>query len=219
LTTADGVVETDAVVWNGDCAALERLLPPVRRRSEPSLSGFALMLAVGGRQARPAHHRIAFPAEPDRQFDTIFSRRRQAGEPTLYVSTSSVSDPADAPSGCENWFVLVNAPAGGVDWVAEGDAYEELVLRRLAHAGLEPPGPVLARARRTPRDLERESGAVGGAIYGAAPHGRLRGTRRPALRVAGTEGLWRVGGSVHPGGGLPLVVMGAETVARELAPA
>jgi phytoene dehydrogenase-like protein len=78
---------------------------------------------------------------------------------------------------------------------------------------------VVARARRTPADLERQSGAPGGAIYGSAPHGRLAGTRRPAQRVAAADGLWRVGGSVHPGGGLPLVVLGAETVAREIGPA
>jgi phytoene dehydrogenase-like protein len=70
--------------------------------------------------------------------------------------------------------------------------------------------------RRTPADLERDSGAPGGAIYGAAPHGRTAAGRRPSVRVAGVRGLWRVGGSAHPGGGLPLVMLGAATVAREV---
>jgi phytoene dehydrogenase-like protein len=75
------------------------------------------------------------------------------------------------------------------------------------------------RARRTPADLERETGAPGGAIYGSAPHGRLGTLRRPAGRAPGTRNLWLVGGTTHPGGGLPLVVLGAARVAEEIGPA
>ena len=60
--------------------------------------------------------------------------------------------------------------------------------------------------RRSPADLERDTGAAGGAIYGAAPHGRLGAIGRPGNRVA--DGVWPVGGTVHPGGGLPLVLLG-----------
>jgi phytoene dehydrogenase-like protein len=55
---------------------------------------------------------------------------------------------------------------------------------------------------------------VGGAIYGAAPHGRLAPLRRPGPEVPGVRALLRVGGTVHPGGGLPLVMLGARTVAN-----
>jgi phytoene dehydrogenase-like protein len=77
---------------------------------------------------------------------------------------------------------------------------------------------VRARAQRSPADLERETGAVGGSIYGDAPHGRLGTLRRPGNTVRGVDGLWLVGGTAHPGGGLPLVMLGAEIVAREIGP-
>ena len=70
--------------------------------------------------------------------------------------------------------------------------------------------------RRTPADLERETGALGGAIYGIAPHGRLGTLRRPPNAVRGVRGLWRVGGTTHPGGGLPLVLLSGATVAAEI---
>jgi len=221
VATRHGPFHADAVVWNGDALALERLLPGRRAlgRRPRSLSGFALMLGVRGSSARPVHHRIAFPEHPDAQFDAIFGARRPARDPTLYVAASSVTDPGEAPAGCENWFVLVNAPPGGRDgpaWDEEANRYESHLLELLSAAGLAPPGPIAVSARRTPADLERESGAPGGAIYGAAPHGRLAATRRPGNRVRGLRGLWRVGGTVHPGGGLPLVALGAATVAREL---
>lgn len=220
VLTPRGLERADALVWNGDAAVLDELMPAGagarrKRARQRSLSGFALMLGVQGRSPRPVHHRIAFPADPDAQFDEIFAGRA-AQDPTLYVANSAVTDPGEAPPGAENWFVLVNASPTGAEWDIAAGRYEEHLIRRLDAAALTPPGPVVARARRTPADLERESGAPGGAIYGAAPHGRLAGTRRPAQRVRGAEGLWRVGGSVHPGGGLPLAVLGAETVAREI---
>ena len=78
---------------------------------------------------------------------------------------------------------------------------------------------VVVRARRTPLDLERQTGAVGGAIYGAAPHGRLGTLGRPGPVVRGVRGLYRVGGTAHPGGGLPLVALGGRVVADLIGPA
>jgi phytoene dehydrogenase-like protein len=115
-------------------------------------------------------------------------------------------------------FVLVNAPTHerGLDWDAEADAYEEHVLERLAARGYDFRGRIVARARRTPADLERETAAVGGAIYGAAPHGRLGTLKRPPNEVRGVRGLYRVGGTTHPGGGLPLVMLSGKVVAERI---
>jgi phytoene dehydrogenase-like protein len=108
--------------------------------------------------------------------------------------------------------VLVNAPAigDGADW----DAAAERIVDRLGVRDR-----LVTRALRTPGDLERETGAPGGAIYGRAPRGRLGTLRRPGNAIRGVRGLWVVGGSVHPGGGLPLVALGAEVVASEIGPA
>ncbi|MBA3861953.1 MAG: phytoene desaturase, partial [Solirubrobacterales bacterium] len=78
---------------------------------------------------------------------------------------------------------------------------------------------IVTSARRTPDDLERETGAARGAIYGAAPHGRLGTIGRPPNAARRPRGLYRAGGTVHPGGGLPLVMLGAKVVAEEIGPA
>jgi phytoene dehydrogenase-like protein len=78
---------------------------------------------------------------------------------------------------------------------------------------------VATAVRRSPADLEAETGAVGGSIYGAAPHGRLGTLRRPGNAVRGARGLWLTGGTTHPGGGLPLVLLSGALVAREVAAA
>jgi phytoene desaturase len=210
VATAGGAMEADAVVADVEVSGL--LERPAREAGERSLSGFALLLGLRGRTPGLAHHRIAFPADYDAEFDDVFARRVPVADPTLYVSAPVVTDPGDAPEGSEAWFVLVNAPAVGdrADW----DAYERRLVDRLGARDR-----MVASARRTPGDLERETGGAGGAIYGAAPHGRLATLRRPGPTVRGVRGLWRTGGTVHPGGGLPLVALGGATVARAIGPA
>jgi phytoene desaturase len=225
LTTASGFEPADVVVANADAEAVTRnlLAGGGRKRQssgadsspesgERSLSGLALMLGLRGRTPGLVHHSIAFPADYDAEFDDVFVHRRPVRDPTIYVSASCATDPSEAPEDAENWFVLVNAPAvgGGADW----DAAEERLIDSLGVRDR-----LVARARRSPADLESETGAVGGAIYGAAPHGRLGTLRRPVNRVRGTGGLWLVGGTTHPGGGLPLVMLSGALVAKEIGPA
>jgi phytoene desaturase len=206
----DGILPADAVVAAVDAEAVHRDLLgrplPVRERS---VSGLALMLGLRGRTPGLVHHTISFPADYEAEFDDVFVRRRPVRDPTIYVSASCATDPAEAPPDAENWFVLVNAPAigDGADW----DAEAERVVDRL-----DVRERVVARALRHPGDLERETAGVAGAIYGAAPHGRLGTLRKPSTRVRGVRGLWLTGGTVHPGGGLPLVLLGAATTAREI---
>ena len=209
--TAEGDVAADWVVWNGDAEAIEP------RGRERSLSGYVLMLGVRGRTPGLAHHTIAFPPDYDAEFDDVFVHRRPVRDPTLYVSASSLSDPTQAPEGDENWFVLVNAPAGLPESAWEG--YEDAVLARLGARGFDLAGRIVVTERRTPADLERDTGAVGGAIYGAAPHGRLGTLGRPGPRVRGLRNVVRAGGTTHPGGGLPLVALSGALAARIVGPA
>jgi phytoene dehydrogenase-like protein len=209
VETDHGGVDADAVVLNGDpFGTAGDLLPRGRPAArERSVSGLALMLGLRPGAPGQAHHTIRFPRDYDAELDDVFVHRRPARDPTIYVCAPAASGDPGAPPGAERWFVLVNAPAvgDGADW----DAAEAAVLDRL---GVVP--RIVARARRTPADIARETAAPGGAIYGAAPHGRLGTLRRPANAVPGVANAWLVGGAVHPGGGLPLVALGGELVAR-----
>jgi phytoene desaturase len=231
-------VRADVVVSAGDAAALYRdLLPADRRtravrgalaRATPSLSGFVLLLSLRGRTPGLAHHTVLFPEDYDAEFDAVFGRRpRPVEDPTVYVSAPD--DPATRPDDAsESWFVLVNAPrhvaghdpAGGVDWTAPGlaDAYAARVLSVMARRGLDVRDRVTECVVRTPADLERDTGSVGGSIYGTSSNGARAAFLRPA-NASPVPGLFLVGGSAHPGGGLPLVALSAEIVAGLVGPA
>ncbi len=230
------VVPADVVVSGVDAAALYAdLLPPSRRtrgvrralaRSTPSLSGFVLLLALRGRTPDLAHHTVLFPDDYDAEFDAVFGTGRFAtprpvDDPTVYVSAPD--DPALRPDDdSESWFVLVNAPRHGeaVDWTAPGraDSYARTVLDTMARRGLDVRSRVKWCEVRTPADLERDTGSVGGSIYGTSSNGARAAFLRPG-NVSPVPGLFLVGGSSHPGGGLPLVALSAEIVAGSIGPA
>jgi phytoene desaturase len=215
---ADVVVsDVDAQHLYGELLTDRRIHRPRRalRRTQPSLSGFVLLLALRGTTAEPRHHRVLFPAGYDAEFDAIFGRHPvPVPDPAVYVCAPA--DPALAPAGHEAWFVLVNAPRQGpVDWTAPGlaDAYADRLLRIMADRGLDVRDRVRWREIRTPADWARDTGAVGGSLYGSSSNGPRAALLRPA-NLAPVPGLFLVGGSAHPGGGLPLVAMSAGIVAR-----
>src|SRR4051812_7536549 len=236
---ADGEeIGADVVVANTDAARVYRdLLPPsvgarplrALRRAEPSLSGFVLLLALRGRTPGLTHHSVLFPADYDDEFDSVFgtgphrrSGPRPVPDPTVYISAPD--DPALRPdTDSEAWFVLVNAPrhgAGGVDWDAPGlsEAYADRILARMAACGLDVRDRLLWREVRTPADLARATRSVGGSIYGTSSNGVRAAFLRPANRSR-VDGLFLVGGSSHPGGGMPLVGLSAAIVAELVGPA
>ncbi|GAA4555134.1 phytoene desaturase family protein [Pseudonocardia xishanensis] len=225
-------VPADVVVANADAARVygELVRDPAAdrprravRRATRSLAGFVLLLGLDGREPGPAH-RVRFPRDHHAEFDAIFGGRPgPVPDPTVYVHAPD--DPALRPiDASEGWFVLVNAPTHdpgrGVDWDAPGlgEAYADRVLAALAERGEDVRGRVRFREVRTPADLERDTGAPGGAIYGTASHGPRAALLRPANRSP-VAGLFLVGGSAHPGGGLPLVLHSAEIVAGLVGPA
>lgn len=222
-----GTLFADNVVVNADpMYAYPELVPAefrdralMRRMSklEPSCSGFVLLLGVQGDYPQLAHHNVFFGPDYRTEFDYIFNRREPAPDPTIYVACTSKSDPAQAPPGCLNMFVLVNAPAltPESDWPAWQGGYRDSIIAALERAGLEGLSErIIFEQVITPLDFEEKYHAWHGSIYGLSSNSRQTAFRRPPNRAPGLRGLYFVGGSVHPGGGIPLVMLSARLVAR-----
>jgi phytoene desaturase len=217
VETSQGQLEADVVVSALDIIRTSQLLgktSPLAKLA-PSLSGFVMLLGVRGESPSLAHHNISFAPDYQREFADIAAGHLPQ-DPTIYISISSKSAPEDAPAGCENWFILVNAPpqTGASAPFVQADKREQMyashiidllekrgfdVKRRLEHQHILPP-----------RYLSRF--AQFGSIYGVAPHSLMR-TIRPKPRLAGVRNLWLAGGTVHPGGGMPLAMLSGKNAA------
>ncbi len=226
------LVPADHVVCNADAAEVYgRLVPgksgdPGRarlRKATPSLAGFVLLLALDGRTPDLRHHTVLFPKDYAAEFDSIFGRHPQpVDDPTVYIAAPD--DPALRPDdNTESWFVLINAPrhdpdsakrGRGVDWREPGlaESYADRVLEVMAARGLDVRDRIRWREIRTPADLEHDTRAPGGSIYGTSSNGARSAFLRAANRSP-VPGLYLASGSSHPGGGLPLVGLSAELVA------
>jgi phytoene dehydrogenase-like protein len=164
------------------------------------------------------HHTIYFPNDYDKEFDQIFSIQEPVSDPTIYIC--SPNDPSMVKGeNKESWFVLVNAPRhdpeNGWDWSKDSMKYAHQLIQKLDALGLEVTPRLDVMEYRTPLDLQNTVRAPGGSIYGTASNSArsafLRAKNRSPLGQ-----LYCVGGSAHPGGGLPLVGISSELVAQAI---
>ena len=193
------------------------------RRATPSFSGFYLLLSLKGKSAGQNHHTVSFPQNYDSEFDALFDTFAPVDDPTLYICAPQ--DISMAPEDAESWFVLVNAPrhsqtGDGFDWLTPGasERYRDHLLNLLSERGLLDTSRITNVIHRSPADIERMFNSPGGSIYGKSSNGSRAAFNRAANRSP-IEGLFLVGGSAHPGGGVPIVGLSGEIVANAIASA
>jgi phytoene desaturase len=191
-------------------------------KADPSLAGFSLLLGLRPTEIPTglSHHNIFFPENYDAEFVDIFDRQQPVQDPTIYLCAPQDETMVRHP-GHEAWFVLVNAPrhdaSNGFNW---NDAdfnyrYAMKIIDSLEARGVSIRDRLAVMEFRTPADLERTVAAPGGAIYGTSSNGARSAFMRAKNRSP-LKGLYCVGGSAHPGGGLPLVGLSAEIVAQAI---
>jgi len=227
VTLASGKkIHADLIFHNGDVlGAYQKLIQHDRAaeiaskmaKPERAISGFVVLLGVKGKDPSLAHHNIFFSDNYPLEFQQMFRENRPAENPTIYLCISSRSDPASAPADHDNYFLLVNTPANttSIDWAQESPRYAERIIRILDEKFL--PGlrsKIVHQDHISPSDFESRDGAVGGSLYGWASHGIRHSFLRPPIRSSVIPNLFFVGGTTHPGGGLPLVLLSAEIAVR-----
>ncbi len=217
---ADGSVwPCSAAVMNGDASTLPELLeapgPVLLPEEDRSLSGFVLLFGLRRKLPAAAHHTVCFSADYEKEFEDLFSRRKFPDDPTVYVCISSRDDPGLAPNGGETLFVMANAPANDGDLWDPGmvQSARARVLARLAESGFPAfEDDIVVQSVVTPRHMADRYLMPGGAIYGAHSHGWRKAFFRPPNKHPRVSGLYCVGGSSHPGGGTPTVLLSAKIV-------
>jgi phytoene desaturase len=230
IILADGsVIEADAVVANADASLVynklikghKRTLKKARKnieRADVSVAGFSLLLGIRKDPDQVLnHHTILFPENYDAEFDAIFTHGKPVAKPTIYICAPQ--DPQmTKDENLEGWFVLVNAPTHGqFDWNDKEFArnYANTIIDQIEARGISVRDRLESLTIRTPADLEAAVHAPGGAIYGTSSNGARAAFMRAKNRSP-IKGLYLVGGSAHPGGGLPLVGISGDLVTEAI---
>jgi phytoene desaturase len=222
VNTSSGYFKSDIVIANSD--AYETYinlmpmdaLPASRRRqvekTEPSCSGFVLMLGTNRRWDQLVHHNIYFSNDYQKEFNDIFRHKVMPNDPTIYVANTSFTDSHHAVSGGSNLFILVNAPYLNEtqNWEELSNSYADFIINNLEQRGLEGlRSSVILKQTITPKDFYTKYRSNRGSIYGTSSNSRFAAFLRPRNRSPYIENLWLTGGSTHPGGGIPLCILSA----------
>tara|TARA_R110002096_G_scaffold117211_8_gene253991 strand:- start:23456 stop:24916 length:1461 start_codon:yes stop_codon:yes gene_type:complete len=161
-------------------------------------------------------HNIFFSKDYQSEFKALFETKTISEDPTIYVNISSKNQKQDAPKDSENWFVMVNAPSNiGQDWkqfVSKTKALVIAKLNRILNVSLEN----LIEVERTldPIMIEENTGSYQGSLYGTSSNSKSAAFMRHPNFSHKIKNLYFCGGSVHPGGGIPLCLQSAKITAN-----
>ncbi|WP_194851217.1 1-hydroxycarotenoid 3,4-desaturase CrtD [Nonlabens antarcticus] len=227
VTTEKGTYEHDVVISNMDIHPTYHKLIPDLVKPEKTLnqerSSSALIFYWGISREFPELdlHNILFSENYPAEFEHIFEKKTLFDDPTVYINISSKKTKTDAPKGCENWFVMINAPGDyGQDWDALiATAKKNIIskINRILKINLE--SLIKTEYILSPQGIESNTSSYRGALYGAASNNQFAAFLRHPNFNNKLKNLYHVGGSVHPGGGIPLCLLSAKIATDLIKPA
>jgi phytoene desaturase len=161
-------------------------------------------------------HNIFFSKNYNEEFDHLFSRKKFYDDPTVYVNITSKMEVGQAPAGCENWFVMVNAPAiADADWQKEINTLKRNVVDKLSRIlGRDIGAAIQVEEVISPAGIQSRTDSYLGSLYGTSSNSKWAAFLRHPNSKPSIEGLYFTGGSVHPGGGIPLCLKSAAIVSN-----
>jgi phytoene desaturase len=225
IETDEGQHLADVTVSNMDIYSTYKKLLPEQPHPERTLnqerSSSAVIFYWGIRGQFPALdlHNIFFSANYRQEFEALFDKKSMYNDPTVYLNITSKELPGEAPETCENWFVMINAPGDyGQDWEAlVAKARDNIIskLNRLLNFDLAP--LIEVEDVLTPPLIEQRTSSYRGALYGAASNSKFAAFLRHPNFTNGIGQLYFCGGSVHPGGGIPLCLLSAKITSSLIA--
>lgn len=218
VTTDSETYKADLVVSNMDIyPTYKKLLSDFRQPEkilEQERSSSALIFYWGIERLSPELdlHNILFSDTYQEEFECIFDKKTLHNDPTVYINITSKETQADAPKNCENWFVMINAPGDyGQDWDNLIKEAKQNIIKKIKNClGVDLTPLIKTEYILNPKGIESNTSSYRGALYGAASNNKFAAFLRHRNKNKGLKNLYHVGGSVHPGGGIPLCLLSAK---------
>ena len=190
------------------------LLPKRILKQERSSSALIFYWGIKKQFPQLDLHNIFFSNDYQKEFEHIWKEKNISSDPTIYLNISSKHEVKDAPEGCENWFTMINVPSNqGQDWdklIAEA---RENIIKKLSKALGEDVGKlIVCETILDPRSIESKTSSYQGSLYGTSSNSQFAAFLRHSNKSSKVKNLFFCGGSVHPGGGIPLALLSAKIV-------
>ena len=222
IMVSDDFFESDYVISNMDVFYTYKKLipkskPPLKvLNQERSSSAIIFYWGIKHSFKQLDLHNIFFSKNYSKEFESIFKNKTICTDPTIYVNITSKDVYNDAPEGCENWFVMVNTPSNhGQDWNKLVKNLREIVINNLSEKlGISLEDKIECEEILTPPTIESKTQSHMGALYGSSSNKKIAAFLRHPNFSNKIKNLYFCGGSVHPGGGIPLCLLSAKIVSE-----
>lgn len=211
----------DIVASDIDIHALYKYLlpnsftPKKLLQQEKSSSAYVFYWGINKEFAALGLHNILFSDDYKKEFDYLFSKQYPTEDPTVYINITSKHCKDDAPEGCENWFVMVNVPHNKSESINYAAAIRKNVIDKInmmLKTDIEK--YIISESTLSPFDIENQTSSFGGSLYGNSSNNKFAAFLRHANFSSSIKNLFLVGGSVHPGGGIPLCLFSAKIASQ-----
>ena len=182
---------------------------------EKSTSAIIFYWGIKGKFKHLDVHNILFGKSYEKEFKYLFDYKGVYHDPTVYIYISSKNNASDAPEDHENWFTMINVPHNkGQDWDKIIEEARENILDKIERTlKIDIRSHIVFEEILDPRTIESRTGSYLGALYGDSSNDKLAAFGRHPNHSDQVRGLYFCGGSVHPGGGIPLCLKSAKIVA------
>jgi phytoene desaturase len=187
-------------------------------QQEKSSSAYVFYWGINREFSALGLHNILFSEDYKKEFDYLFSKQFPTDDPTIYINITSKYCKDDAPSGCENWFVMVNVPHNKNASISYTDDIRKNVVAKInsmLKTNIEQ--YIVTESTLSPVDIENQTSSYGGSLYGNSSNNKFAAFLRHANFSSSIKNLYLVGGSVHPGGGIPLCLLSAKIASQLIA--
>jgi phytoene desaturase len=224
VTTSTAAYQADMVVSNMDIfSTFKKLIPQANQpkrilRQERSSSAIIFYWGIDRSFPDLDLHNIFFSNDYKSEFDCIFKKHKLHNDPTIYINITSKEKKDDAPNGCENWFVMINTPHdAGQNWPELLNQSRANIIRKLNHVlHIEIEKHIVIEDTNDPIQIEQLTGSHLGSLYGTSSNSTLSTFLRHSNFSCQFENLFFCGGSVHPGGGIPLCLLSAKIATDQI---
>ncbi len=214
--------EADIVVSNADVYFTYKnlLSNPFRAKKilqqERSSSALIFYWGIKKSFSQLQLHNIFFSSNYSKEFNSLFVTKTLYSDPTVYINITSKAEASQAPEGRENWFVMINAPANtGQNWQELQAQAKENILQKLSRILQCDIAPLIETEETLdPLLIEERTGSYMGSLYGTSSNSKWAAFLRHPNFTQHIRGLYFCGGSVHPGGGIPLCLKSAKIISE-----
>jgi phytoene desaturase len=222
IETNNEIIHANLVISNGDVYHTFNELLGFEKKTERleklerSSSAIIFYWGIKKEYKELGLHNILFSETYEDEFKCLFETKTMHTDPTVYINITAKMESGMCPDGSENWFVMVNAPADhGQNWnelvaITRKRTIEKInrILNTDVEAFLE------TEKIMDPTGIGTKTGTYRGSLYGTSSNSKWAAFFRPANEFEKIKGLYFCGGTVHPGGGIPLCMSSAKITAE-----